>query len=102
MTEKRTKTVPEICNGAIDMTTLLEAGETLQGTPTMRSVPSGLIFSSPTVTPADSIIDNHPVAAGKGVTFIVSGGSAGKYFVGALCATSLGQTREGHGTLVVE
>ena len=82
---------------AVDFTMLLQAGESLNGTPTvvMTSPTSGLVLGSPIVNAgAFANDDGGTVAIGAGVQFRAAGGvSPTDYLLTVTCGTNQGNTR---------
>ena len=72
----------EVRNLAIDLTQLLDTGETLSGTPTLtEQTTSDLTFAAVAVNTATlSILDDAGVAIGAAVEARVSGGVAGREY----------------------
>lgn len=96
------KMVNEIRTGRIDLTDDLSAGETCGGTPTITASSSGLTISSITVSTAALTVLSSSVVAGQAVSFIASGGTAGKEYDLLLSSTtSQGQTINWRGRLRV-
>jgi len=67
----------ETRNGAVSFDDLLSASpdETITGTPTITGSPAGLTISNVAATTGSREINGKTVAAGKAVTFTVSGGA---------------------------
>lgn len=101
--QTRSKSASEVRTCAMRMQPEMATSETITGTPTIASSPSGLTFGSITVTAAAMRIDGVLTPTGQGVTFTVSGGTSGQtYTITVSCATSAGQTIEGVGYLGIE
>jgi hypothetical protein len=93
----------EVRKDSVSFLGKLDAGETLTGTPTISVSPAGLTCTSPAVSTDMLVIDRVPVAAGKAVTFTVSGGTAGvDYTVTVTVGTSNGQTLKGRVVIPLE
>lgn len=72
----KVKTTAENLLFGIDFTKLLQSGETLTGTPTIRNQPTGLTFGGPLVNVAQfNNDDGGIVAIGAGVQVRISGGA---------------------------
>jgi hypothetical protein len=71
------KSSTEVRNGGISLDALLDAAETISGTPTIASTPSGLTFANIAANSVDIIIKGLTVATGRAVQFRVSGGTSG-------------------------
>jgi len=78
------KSSTEIRNGAISLDELLEATESITGTPTITATPSGLTFASVAANTINAVIKGVAVAAGRAVVFRVSGGTSGTRYTGTL------------------
>lgn len=101
--ETRAKSASEVRTCAMRMTPELATGETISGTPTITSSPSGLTFGSIAATGSQMRIDGVLTPTGQGVTFTVSGGTSGQtYTITVSCSTSASQTVEGVGYLEIE
>ena len=82
---------------------MLEASETLTGTPTVTVSPTGPTLGSKIVNVAAIDVNGDTVAIGEAVQFTVTGGTAGvRYTITASCGTSSSQTLVGTAILVVE
>ena len=75
----------------------VDTNETLTGTPTVTVTPTGMTAGAPTINTAPfTNAKRGTCEIGKGVLFLLSGGTAGSdYSVSVQCGTSLGQTLEG-------
>lgn len=93
-------TTDESRNISVDLTSLLAAGETLTGAPTVQA-PAGMAVDNQQVNAAVIDINNTNVAIGKAVLFRVSDASKGTYTLDVLCSTSDGQLVEGSIKLTV-
>lgn len=68
----------EVLNAAVDFRGRLESGESLSGTPTVVSSPSGISPTNIAVTVSTKTINGKSVPAGKAITFKVpAGGTVG-------------------------
>jgi hypothetical protein len=75
-------------NGAISLDALLDAAETITGTPTITATPAGLTFASVAANVAEVTIKGSTVAAGKALTFRVSGGTSGAIYSATATVTT--------------
>lgn len=79
-----------------DFGPLLNAGETLTGTPTLSSSPSGLTIGTPAVKSTSWVdyLTGETIAANEGYQARISGGTAGSdYTLTATATTSDSNTR---------
>lgn len=92
----KVKTTGESILFGVDFTPLLQSGETLTGTPSIRNAPSGLTIAAPAVNSAAfSDDDGRTVAVSQGVQARISGGTdATDYSFFIQCDTSGENTRE--------
>lgn len=70
------KTAAEVRNFAVNCTAALDSGESLTGTPTGVSDPTGLTIANLAVSVGTLTILGASVAAGAAITGTVSGGTA--------------------------
>ena len=76
-------------NAAVSFAAELETGETLTGTPTVTSTPSGLTIDNVRVNSADVAVAGRVVAIGEAVQFRVTGGASDKtYQLTVTCSTT--------------
>lgn len=86
-----------------DFDKLMNASETLTGTPTVTGSPSGLTIGSPTVISANATVLGKTVLANRAVQVRISAGTDGNsYTVQCSCGTSASNTRIIDGTLEVK
>ena len=78
--EIESKDAAETRSGDVSFTGLLEASEVLTGTPTCSSDPAGLTFSSVAYNSSSMVIAGETVTANRGLSFLVSGGTAGTLY----------------------
>jgi hypothetical protein len=102
--EVRRKEAGETVNVAVDFTDVLDKDSTINET--ISSVTSvaatGLTITSPAVTTGTRKINGRNVAAGKGITFTVAGGTLNAdYAIKCTVATSGSQTRVRYATMEV-
>jgi len=73
------KTAAEVRTGAVSLDGKLEPGESLTGAPTCAVTPaSGApTVSNIAVTAVEKRINGEDIAAGRAITFLVTGGTAG-------------------------
>ena len=98
------KTPTSVYNVAVSLDLAMEEGLSLVGTPVLTVSPVGLTASSPAVTAAAKEILGKSVAAGRAVTFVASGGTAGTtYQVKVSCQNDAdpAETVEGYVNIVV-
>lgn len=91
----------ETRNISIDMTDMLEHGETLTGTPQIQSS-ADFVADNKQVNASAVVINGRTVPIGKVIQFSAQCDAPGRYTVEALCQTSAGQTVEGSITVRVE
>jgi len=89
-------------NVAIDFSGLLDAGESLSGTPSVTDSSGLLSISGEQVSSVALVINRVTVAAGLAVSFTVDRNSAprGRYDIDVSVSTDAGQTIPG--TIVIE
>ncbi len=75
--EIESKDASETRSADVSFTGLLEASEILTGTPTCSSSPAGLTFASVAYNSSTIVIAGESVTANRGLSFLVSGGTAG-------------------------
>lgn len=89
----------ETKTAGVSFVNLLESGESLTGTPTVSSAPTGLTISNVQKNSGAVTINGVSVAANKAVLFSVAGGSSGvQYELEVTCGTTGSPAQ----TLVVE
>lgn len=95
--EPKVKHPSESIKYGVDFTKVLPiAGETLTGSPTVTSDPSGLTITEAAVNVATFLNDQGgTVAIGKGVQLRIAGGSVGEYTVTISVGTTQSNTRVG-------
>lgn len=92
-----TKHPDAVQNAAVSFDALLEAGETLTGTPTAAA--AGLTIDNVRVNTGEVTVDGATVAIGRAVQFRVAGGTSGAtYEIDVTCGTTSSPAQ----TLVVE
>lgn len=86
----RTKHPSAAKNAIVSFADELESGETLTGSPTITSSPSGLTIANEKVSTGElTLEDGTTVVTGEAVQFKVSGGTSGvTYQIEVSCATT--------------
>lgn len=74
--ELRTKRAAEVRTISVDLSDMLDEGETLTGSPTITSTPSGLTIDNEQISDSALTINDREVSAGLVVQFTASGGTA--------------------------
>lgn len=87
-TQIPTKHPSETRTGGVSFVNLLESGESLSGTPTVSSTPTGLTISNIQKNSTAVTINGVSVAANKAVLFSVAAGESGvTYELQVQCST---------------
>jgi len=89
-----TKMAGEVLDYAADFGELLDASETLTGTPTVTALPAGLTIGTPAVnSTALTDPEGNTIGIGQAVQVQIAGGQKGRYELTILCGSSAGGGR---------
>lgn len=94
-------TTDEVRNVSIDMSSILDGGELLSGTPVIECS-DALTITGATRNSVAVTINGSSVAANKAIQFTVTPSVAGWFLIDAKCGTDAGQTLEAELVLLVK